>query len=168
MENGKFIAIGEIKHTYNPLEEADIASTIANLKLDTTDMLHFFKEYGLFGGLVEEEKIRDVQYWNSVPHIKAFKEEVYINALTSISHIKEAFHEATVSSKDELSISKRHENFLDKELTRMIDEANQMENPDYFYQNEYVIPNGVKAKSKEYIAKKIRGKSTFLQSITSN
>ncbi|PFR94849.1 DUF6076 domain-containing protein [Priestia megaterium] len=164
VENGKFVALGEIKYTYNPLENADIISKVANLKLEIEDMITFFKEYGFFGRIVENEVFHRVQYWNSIPHTRAFKEENHIAAITSISGIKSAVQEASISQREK-AINQENKKIINNQLKNMVDIAKKIDKPDYIYLYEDAISTDMQIRTKEYISRLIRGNSAFLQSL---
>ncbi|MEH7403353.1 DUF6076 domain-containing protein [Gottfriedia acidiceleris] len=167
--DGKFIAKGEIKHTYNPLEDVDILSKAANLftpgelTVETKDKYtSFFREFGLLGN-VDSHLFGTVIHGTSEPHLLAFREQSFSSGLssieTSLMGLNDVLWHADINlGRENLS----HDSAWLEEIRKNYEEST----PDYIkLDKQRLAQSGMNSHTKELVSSLIRKRSSSIESI---
>lgn len=165
--DGKFIAKGEIKHLYHPLEDVDILSQAANLinfNEETPNierLLKFFRRFGLLGS-VDNYSFAEVRYWNSQPHTLAFKEQNFKDIENSLMGLYEVLLSANISFNKK---KEEHKNSI-SEFSWLVNIHNRyVENTPEFILHDDYLQTELSLQTKEFVSTLIRSRSGFIESI---
>ncbi|MEH7610765.1 DUF6076 domain-containing protein [Gottfriedia acidiceleris] len=162
--DGKFIAIGEIKHIYNPLEDVDILSKAANLfdpreinERTIDNYISFFREFGLLGD-VDNYSFSQVRYGTSQPHILTFQEQSFRSVEASLMGLNDVLWHADINLGRD-----NHSN--DLTWLEGFRKTYEKYNTDYIkLDKQRFAQSGIDSHTKELVSNLIRSRSVIMES----